>query len=177
MASSTSTIISSAPSSSPSHISRALNAFKFFTSSSQVEFKRESGGLTPFHSILSIHLFVHWLSSLPDRKILSSDLFLVAWAVKGLPAGLGCFLQLSLGWEKVPEERINLEYLLWHLEMWRSVFSSTILVEHARKKAKEPSIDIVDWYARAVLADRNVALRAAGRYWHRFSGRGGMYFS
>jgi len=111
------------------------------------------------------------------RQVLSSDLLLVAWAVKGLPTGLGKLLTWSLEWEDVPEERINLEYLLWHLEMWRSVFSSMEVVEYARKKGKNRSVHIAEWYANALGDDKKVALDAARGYWGRFSGKEGMYFS
>ena len=167
---------SALPSTPPAHINLALNALSFFTKvSSQREFCR-LGGVDPFNSIHSIHLFVRWLASLPVRQFLSSDLLLVAWAIRGFPAGLRTFLQWSLARENVPEERINLEYLLWHLEMWRSVFSSMEVVEKAREKGKSPSIHIAEWYANAPGDDRKVALDAAQRYWNRFSGNTGLYF-
>jgi hypothetical protein len=155
-------------------INLALNALTFFNLSSTREFCK-LGGIDPFTSIHSIHMFVHWLSSLPVRQVLSSDLLLVGWAVKGFPIGLRTFLQFSLGWEKLPQEKITLEYLLWHLEMWRSVFSSTIVVEYARQRGKIPSMDVAEWYANAISKDRMKAQEAARGYWDCFSGKNGMY--
>jgi hypothetical protein len=51
---------------------------------------------------------------------------------------------MVLALEKVSEERLKLEYLVWQLEMWRSVFSSTIIVEFARKRGMRPETHIVD---------------------------------
>jgi len=120
-------------------------------------------------------LFVFWLASLPVRQSLSSDLLLVAWAVQGLPAGLQSFLQWSLALDNVGEEGLNLEYLLWQLEMWRSVFSSTIVVEYARKRGMKPETDIVDWFENGPDVNKNVALKAAQGYWDSFSGKKGMF--
>lgn len=165
----------SAPSSSSAHISLALIALTFFqTASSQKGFRNISGGLDPFTSIHSIHLFVTWLASLPVRQSLSSDLLLVAWAVQGLPPGLRSLLEWSLAWEDIPEESLNLEYLLWHLEMWRSVFSSTIVVEFARKRGMRLEPHIADWFANGPNVNKEMAQKAAQEYWHRFTGKKGM---
>jgi hypothetical protein len=166
-----------APSSSSAHISLALSVLTFLKSSSQKEFCRIGGAIDPFTSIHSIHLFVRWLSSLPMLEHLSSDLLLVAWAVKGLPAGLKSFLEWSLGLEGAPKERINLEYLVWHLEMWRSVFSSKIVVEDARQRGKGQGVHIADWYANAPALGRVLIYGEAQRYWDRLSGKSGMCFS
>jgi hypothetical protein len=154
MASSTSKATSSASWSTPAHLNPALNALAFFKLDSQKEFCRNDG-VDPFTSIHSTHLFVRWLSSLPVHKFLSSDRLLVAWAVQGLPPGLKALLFWSLPWENV-SERMNLEYLLWHLEMWRSVFSFKIVVEYARQKGKTRGVHIAEWYANTISENKEL---------------------
>jgi hypothetical protein len=82
---------------------------------------------------------------------------------------------MSLAWEGVSGERMNLEYLCWHLEMWRSVFLSPKAVEYARKMGRCPETHIADWYASTRRQDMKVALELAQEYWRIFSGAAGMY--
>jgi hypothetical protein len=176
MASPTSKATSSASSSTPAHLNPALNALAFFKRNSQKEFCRIDG-VDPFTSIHSIHLFVRWLSSLPVHRFLSSDRLLVAWTVQGLLPGLKAFLFWSLAWENVSEERMKLEYLLWHLEMWRSIFSLKIVAEFARQKGKSRGVHIAEWYANTISENREELLKAAIGFWDRFSGKSGMHLS
>ncbi|KAF7510918.1 hypothetical protein GJ744_005748 [Endocarpon pusillum] len=172
VANSSSAPTSSAPSSSPSQIGLALTALTFLQcASSQKGFRNVSKGMDPFTSIHSIHLFVNWLASLPIRQTLPSDLLLVAWAIQGLPAGLRSFLAWSLALDNPPEERINLEYLTWHLEMWRSVFSSTIVVEFAGKRGKSQETPVEDWFANGPGRNKEWVRKEAQGYWDRFSGK------
>jgi hypothetical protein len=175
------TTTSSAPSPffSSSRYDLVSSAFRPFKSNARNEFRQVAGGLEPFHSLHSTHLFVHWLSSLPIRKYLSSDLLLVVWAVNGLPAGLKGFLQWSLtALEAVPEEKVNLEYLMWQLEMWRSIFSSTKVVEYARKNGwNQQGTTITDWFWNSGGASKAAVQNLAQGYWGRLSGTAGMYSS
>lgn len=96
----------------------------------------------------------------------------MAWAVKGMSPGLRVFLRYSLGFDRVPDERINLEYLCWHLEMWREIFSLVRVVEYAREKGKDRETYIVDWYADG-KGDKDNVRRFAREYWNSFSGKEG----
>lgn len=164
---------SASTSSSPRHINQALNALASIKNKSESVYFAVEWAIDPFGSIQGIHMFTRWLEDHQIRKYLCSDLLLVAWAIQGLPAGLRSFLVWSLAnlEPEVEDKKINLDYLTWQLEMWRSVFSSTKAVEYARKNGGTVKY-IIDWYGGSMGHKEQVQAQAR-RYWDRFSGMKG----